>query len=97
MGEHTNITPATRLRVIYNDMRVAALNRAPFACPCCGRVFVGPSDAAIEVDHVIAVAEGGTDEPSNLRVLCVSCNRSKGKGAHPKCVQLTLELEVKSG
>lgn len=28
-----------------------------------------------EVDHIIAVNDGGTDEPSNLRLLCVPCHK----------------------
>lgn len=27
-----------------------------------------------EVDHIIAVKDGGTDDPSNLRLLCVPCH-----------------------
>ena len=29
------------------------------------------------LDHIVAKANGGTDERSNLRVLCVSCNSRK--------------------
>jgi 5-methylcytosine-specific restriction enzyme A len=32
----------------------------------------------LTVDHVIAKANGGTDDPSNLQVLCRSCNSQKG-------------------
>lgn len=28
-----------------------------------------------EVDHIVAVKEGGTDDPENLRLLCVPCHR----------------------
>lgn len=28
-----------------------------------------------EVDHIIAVKDGGTDDPSNLRLLCVPCHK----------------------
>lgn len=30
-----------------------------------------------EVDHIIALADGGTDDPQNLQLLCLSCNRTK--------------------
>lgn len=30
-----------------------------------------------EVDHIIPLSRGGQTEPTNLRTLCVSCNRSK--------------------
>ena len=32
----------------------------------------------MEVDHVLPKAKGGTDQPSNLQLLCSGCNRSKG-------------------
>lgn len=31
-----------------------------------------------EVDHIIAKADGGTDHPSNLRVICRRCNGKLG-------------------
>ena len=34
--------------------------------------------AATEVDHVIPVAKGGTDDRSNLVPACGPCNRAKG-------------------
>ena len=30
------------------------------------------------LDHVLPKAKGGTDQPSNLQLLCSGCNRSKG-------------------
>lgn len=32
---------------------------------------------ATEVDHVTPRAEGGTDDPANLRAICVPCHRHK--------------------
>lgn len=40
--------------------------------PC---VFCGGSFA--EIDHIVAVAKGGTSEHDNLAPTCMSCNRSK--------------------
>jgi len=36
----------------------------------------------IEVDHIYPIALGGTNEGSNLQLLCRFCNRSKG-AKHP--------------
>lgn len=40
-----------------------------------------PSHSAekLTVDHVVPKAAGGTDHPSNLSVLCRSCNSRKGR------------------
>jgi 5-methylcytosine-specific restriction protein A len=32
---------------------------------------------AEHVDHIMPVAAGGTDHPSNLQALCQSCNLAK--------------------
>jgi 5-methylcytosine-specific restriction endonuclease McrA len=29
-----------------------------------------------EVDHIVAVIDGGTDDPKNLRLLCVPCHKT---------------------
>lgn len=39
------------------------------------RICAYECGGAGEVDHVIAVIEGGTDDPANLRLLCVPCHQ----------------------
>lgn len=39
---------------------------------------VGTPENPLEVDHIIPVARGGTNDPGNLQTLCRSCNRAKG-------------------
>ncbi len=34
--------------------------------------------ADLTADHIIPVVRGGTNDPSNYRVLCRSCNSSRG-------------------
>ena len=41
-------------------------------CGACGR------DVELEVDHVIPVSRGGTDDLKNLKTSCRECNRGKG-------------------
>lgn len=51
--------------------RSEVLMRDNHTCQNCGRF-------GIHVDHIKPLRDGGTDELSNLRVLCQSCNLSKG-------------------
>jgi 5-methylcytosine-specific restriction endonuclease McrA len=41
-------------------------------CACC------PSTDRLEFDHIVALFNGGDNAESNFRVLCKSCNSSKG-------------------
>ncbi len=36
-----------------------------------------PPSVVLEVDHVIAKSQGGTDDPENLLTACFECNRAK--------------------
>jgi len=60
-------------RIIGSAERVAHWIR-------CGLDLAGPYVAigrTWEVDHIVAVADGGTDDPANLRLLCGRCHRER--------------------
>lgn len=42
-----------------------------------GKCAVCKSASDLELDHILAVANGGTNDESNLQFLCMTCNRSK--------------------
>lgn len=42
-------------------------------CAACGQ-----DGKKLEVDHIVAVIRGGSNDPSNLQLLCRPCNASKG-------------------
>lgn len=52
--------------------RLAIFKADGYACVECG------TDENLQVDHIVALANGGGDERENLRTLCQSCNSRKG-------------------
>jgi 5-methylcytosine-specific restriction endonuclease McrA len=57
---------------LYN--RYTIFERDNFTCQYCGRKA---PEVALEVDHVVPVSKGGTDDPSNLQTACRECNSQK--------------------
>ena len=61
------------------------VTRTYLACFYCGawptRSRRGWDSVRLEVDHLVPVAQGGTNEPNNLVMACESCNRSKQEKA----------------
>lgn len=61
---------------IGQKLRVDILARDNYTCQMCG---IGrKNNAILEVDHIYPVSKGGTNDPSNLQVLCRDCNGGKG-------------------
>lgn len=50
------------------DLRLKMWSANPH-CVNCGRYVMHPH--GYELDHIIALADGGKDEPGNMQVLCV--------------------------
>lgn len=55
--------------------RFEIFKRDAFTCAYCGRK---PPAVVLHVDHIIAVAEGGDNDPDNLVTSCSECNFGKG-------------------
>ena len=52
--------------------RYNVMTNAKGICAACGC-----RDKPLDVDHILPVSKGGTDEISNLQALCFTCNRQK--------------------
>lgn len=59
---------------IGRRLRFEILRRDGHTCRYCG---AKAPDVALEVDHVIPTALGGSDEPNNLVAACQDCNQGK--------------------
>ena len=60
---------------LSKKLRFEVFKRDKFTCQYCG---AQAPDVTLEVDHIEPVAEGGTNDITNLVTACVSCNRGKG-------------------
>jgi len=60
---------------ITKKLRFEVFKRDNFTCRYCGRKT---PEVILEVDHVIPVSKGGTDDFENLVTSCFECNRGKG-------------------
>ena len=61
---------------IGKKLRFEIFKRDDFTCQYCGKQT---PNCILEVDHILPVSEGGTDDPNNLISSCFDCNRGKGK------------------
>ena len=65
MAKRKNINKKTRFEVFKRDS---------FTCQYCGK---SAPDVVLEVDHIIPVSKGGTNNILNLITSCFDCNRGK--------------------
>lgn len=70
-GDLWRIATAPRTR-IPDDLRALVYERDEFTCQLCG------ATDDLTLDHIIPWSHGGSDTITNLRVLCRSCNSSRG-------------------
>lgn len=54
--------------------RFEVFKRDRFTCQYCGRT---PPNVLLEVDHIVPVAAGGSDDETNLTTSCWECNSGK--------------------
>jgi len=65
---------------VPSSMRFKVLKRDRI-CQLCGS---GPKDSPLEVDHIVPRSKGGSNEMSNLQVLCRPCNQGKSNSDDTK-------------
>lgn len=65
----------SKRKAISKSQRFEIFRRDSFTCQYCGR---SAPEVILEVDHLIPVAHGGTNDNLNLVTACRDCNRGKG-------------------
>ena len=89
MLESLGIDPAVS-RNISARLRMEILERNGFTCQICGAGAGDPDPlnpdrkVRLVVDHLIPVEQGGSNDRSNLRVVCSTCNAGKTNLAAPR-------------
>jgi hypothetical protein len=63
------------VRRVRPSLRFEIFQRDHHTCQYCGRKA---PDVELQIEHLHPVAEGGTDDPSNLVTSCSECNSGKG-------------------
>ncbi len=87
MGRRTGISASLRWHVFARD---------GFRCRYCGSQ-AGDADVVLHADHLVSVADGGTNEYDNLLTACQRCNGGKGARSlesapgSPEVIRLTVE------
>lgn len=67
--------PRIHGRSVSTKRRWEVLKRFGFKCVYCGR---SAEERSLDVDHVIPIARGGSNDDHNLVAACVECNMGKG-------------------
>ncbi len=63
------------------EVRKYVFERDQYLCQSCGK---NQTHSKLTIDHIIALAIGGTNDLSNLQTLCFDCNRRKHDKHDPR-------------
>jgi 5-methylcytosine-specific restriction endonuclease McrA len=71
---HYEMNPLRYSYMLVRKQRIKEVfSRDEHVCRYCG------STDNLEIDHIIPLALGGSNDPDNLQILCKKCNRKKWK------------------
>ena len=68
------VTESEKKRVAGRQRYTCAASVPDYECPLGGRPF---DEAGYEIDHIVELRNGGTNELTNLQALCPMCHRVK--------------------
>ena len=64
-------------KTIPLTIRWAVLKKDNYTCIKCGQSPAKNNNVELEIDHILPVAKGGTNNIENLQTLCKKCNQGK--------------------
>ncbi|MBR8827967.1 MAG: HNH endonuclease [Gomphosphaeria aponina SAG 52.96 = DSM 107014] len=65
--------------LIPPEVRKYVYERDKYQCQSCGK-----REKQLNIDHIIPLAKGGTNDISNLQTLCWQCNQQKKDNLDPR-------------
>ena len=66
---------------IPNSVRQYIYQRDNYQCQSCGQT---QTETTLNIDHIIPLAKGGSNDMSNLQTLCHTCNQKKKHHLDPR-------------
>lgn len=66
---------------IPNSVRQYIYQRDNYQCQRCGQT---QTETTLNIDHIIPLAKGGSNDMSNLQTLCQTCNQNKKHHLDPR-------------
>ncbi len=66
---------------IPQSVRQYVFKRDNYQCQSCGQTH---QETNLQVDHIISLAKGGSNDISNLQTLCSHCNQRKKHHFDPR-------------
>jgi 5-methylcytosine-specific restriction enzyme A len=67
---------------LSSEVRKYVFERDNYHCQSCQKVDITAKN--LQVDHIIPLAQGGSNDMSNFQTLCAKCNREKSAKLDPR-------------
>lgn len=77
----TRVYKTSGLLGFYRSQIKTTSGRDRYQCQSCGKTHL---ETNLTIDHIIALARGGSNDISNLQTLCLTCNQQKQHHFDPR-------------
>lgn len=80
-AKNGNSNKLKRKDYLTKSIRHEVFKRDGYKCCECSKT---KNESSLEIDHILPISRGGSDELDNLQTLCSACNRSKSNRVYTK-------------